>query len=188
MASGNAENKSAFESGIFLKVDSVEPVYNITFSCSGEPPLSGIKVWINGSGYFFECNHYTVCDPDVVREDGRRQVVALAKELTNMKYTDRTEMFGFCTVADIVSHFSYEEINEKLDVWRKRKDIRVRDEVYSKAQKVSFVITKISTPSGSEDAIVSGLKKDGTAVKGLLLCNLRKTGLHVDDLDSYLEV
>ena len=46
----------------------------------------------------------------------------------------------------------------------------------------------LSVPSGCEDTIVNGLKKDGTAVKGLLLSNLKKTGLHVDDLDAYLEV
>lgn len=51
-----------------------------------------------------------------------------------------------------------------------------------------FVVTKLFIPSGGEDAIVNGLKKDGTAVKGLLLCNLKKTGLHVDALDAYLEV
>lgn len=188
MASGNAENKSEFESGIFLKVDSVEPVHNVTFSCLEEPRLSGIKVWINGSGYFFECNHYTVCDPDVVRESSLQRAFDLFKELYNMSPCDRAEAFGKITMLDLVSKNTYEDIVKKLDAWKKEKEtIRVRDEVYNKTLETRFVVTKIYAPC-SGDVTVNGLKKDGTAVKGLLLCNLKKTGLHVDDLDSYLEV
>lgn len=178
------------DNNLFLKVDCVEPVHKHEFGiCGDRPYLSGVKVWINDNGHLFECDRYTICDPDVVREDGHRQAFALFKELYDMSPRDRAEAFGKITMGDLVSKNTYEDIVEKLDDWKKEKEtIRVRDEVYSKAQKVSFVITKISTPSGGEDAIVSGLKKDGTAIKGLLLCNLKKTGLHVDDLDAYLEV
>jgi hypothetical protein len=90
---------------------------------------------------------------------------------------------------DLVSKNTYEDIVEKLDTWKKEKEtIHVRDEVYSNAYETRFIITKIYVPSGGEDAIVNGVKKDGTVVKGLLLCNLKKTGLHVDDMDAYLEV
>ena len=174
---------------IFLKVDSVEPVLKGGGICSRETYLDGVKVWIGNYGYFFPCDRYTVCDPDAVREDGRRQVVALAKELTDMKIADKDKLFGYHTVTEIVTQFSYDEVAKKLDDWKKEKDeIHVRDEVYSCAYETRFVVTKIHVPSGGEDATVNGLKKDGTAVKGLLLRNLKKTGVHVDNIDAYLEV
>ena len=113
----------------------------------------------------------------------------LVNELAGMKFTDKNELFDYCSAYDIISHFSYDEIVEKLDAWKKEKEaIRVRDEAYSQTIEAKFVVTKIYTPIDDGDVIVNGLKKDGTAIKGLLLCNLKKTGLHVDDLDSYLEV
>ena len=168
-----------------LKVDNVIPEYDN--SVLGIR-LRGIWVYIGDASHYFECDEYSICDPDKVRENGRQQCVELAKKLTSMKYTDKTELFGFSTAAGILSHFSYEEIVEKLDAWKKEKEtIRVRDEVCHQTMQVRFVVTKIITPPDG-DVIVNGLKKDGTAVKGLLLCNVEKTGLHVDDIDSYLEV
>lgn len=176
------ENKS-----IFLKVDSIEPVYSDDGFCSTLTRLGGIKVWIGNYGYFFPCDHYTVCDPNVVREDGRQEAFALFKELYDMSPCDRQEAFGKITMLDLVSKNTYEDIVEKLDDWKKEKEtIHVRDEVYSQTYETKFVVTKICAPCGG--VVVNGLKKDGTAVKGLLLCNLKKTGLHVDDLDTYLEV
>ena len=177
------------QKSVFLKVDSVEPVYYADCFTLRASALKGVKVWINGNGHFFECDHFSVCNPDDVREDGRSQVRDLAIELTDMSNIVKKDLFGAMSVKDIFLKFPYEAIKEKLDAWKEEKEkIRVRDEVYSQAREVRFVVTKISVPSGGEDAIVNGLKKDGTAVKGLLLCNLKKTGLHVDDLDSYLEV
>lgn len=188
MVSGNAENKTAFENGMFLKVDNVEPAFNTYFSPYECTRVDGIKVWIGGEGHLFPCDHYTVCYPDAVREDGRRQVVELAKELTDMLLTDKNKLFGNCSTSEILSRFSYEDIVKKLDAWKKeKKEIRVRDEVYHQANETRFVITKIYAPCDG-DVIVNGLKRDGTAIKGLLLCNVKKTGLHVDDLDAYLEV
>ncbi len=185
------------DKGIFLKVDNIEPVYSVSpYYCSVIPTLKipylkGIRVWINGDDHLFECDNYTVCNPDAATEDGHRQAVALMNELGKMAYTDNEKLFGYGLTREILNHFSYKEIVEKLDAWKKEKEtIRVRDEVYSQSMQVKFVVTKIFVPFGieDEDTIVNGLKKDGTAVKGLLLCNLKKTGLHVDDLDSYLEV
>jgi len=172
----------------FLKVDCVEPVYKDDFSPFEYTNLNGIKVWINGNGHLFPCDRFTVCDPDVAREDGRQQGVELAKELWKMKLTDKEKLFGYWTAYEILSRFSYKEIVEKLDNWKREKEtIRVRDEVYSQSMQLKFVVTKIFTSCEGEDVTVNGLKKDGTAIKGLLLCNVKKTGLHVDDLDSYLE-
>ena len=177
------------DKSIFLKVDGIETVYKNDGFCAEDTYLNGVKVWIGNDGHFFPCDRYTICEPDVIREDGRSQVVALIKELMNMDPADRSRLFCYCVVVDIITYFSYDEITKKLDAWKKEKEtIRVRDEVYSKAQEAKFVITKISVPSGGEDATVNGLKKDGSTVKGLLLCNLKKTGVHVDDLDAYLEV
>ena len=173
---------------IFLKVDSVEAAYHEGYSPFDFTRLSGIKVWIGNTGYFFPCDTFTVCDPDVVREDGRRQAFDLFKELYDMSPCDRQEAFDKIMMLDLVSKNTYEEIVKKLDAWKKeKKEIHVRDEVYNKTLETKFVITKIYTPCDG-DVIVNGLKKDGTAVKGLLLCNVEKTGLHVDDLDAYLEV
>ena len=177
------------DKSIFLKVDSVEPVYNITFSCSGEPPLNGINVWIDGKGYFFDCNHYTICDPDVVREDGRRQVVELAKELGKMANKDKGNLFGYCVVYDIITSFSYDEIVEKLDVWKKEKEtIRARDEVANINNGTKFIVTVPPHMSSNSVEYMSGISKDGKVYKDVVAAAYKKTGLHVDDLDSYLEV
>lgn len=173
---------------IFLKVDDVEPVYKC---CSAYDRLhvDGAKVWIGSDGHEFSCDQYTVCNPDAVRKDGRHQAMHLAIELADMNYVVKQDLFGASTVKDIFLKFPYEDIVEKLDAWKKEKEtIRVRDEVYSNVYETRFVVTKVFVPSGGEDAIVNGIKKDGTTVKGLLLHNVKKTGLHVDDLDSYLEV
>ena len=174
------------DTSTYLKVDKFIPEYE--FGMYGNC-VKGIWVYIGGTGHYFECDRYIVCDPNIARETGRRQVVELVKELAGMKFTDKNELFDYCSAYDIISHFSYDEIVEKLDAWKKEKEaIRVRDEAYSQTIEAKFVVTKIYTPIDDGDVIVNGLKKDGTAIKGLLLCNLKKTGLHVDDLDSYLEV
>ena len=171
---------------MFLGVDDITPEYEC--SLSGKR-LRGIWVYIGGTAHYFECDRYTICNPIEAAEDGRRQAFGLFKELYDMPPCDRADAFGKITMLDLVSKNTYEDIVKKLDAWKKEKnEIRVRDEVYSEAYEISFVITKIFVPSGGEDAIVNGVKKDGTAVKGLLLCNLKKTGLHVDDMDAYLEV
>lgn len=171
---------------MFLGVDDITPEYECSESGNR---LSGIWVYIGGTAHYFECDQYTICNPIEATEDGRRQAFDLFKELYDMTPRDRADAFGKVTMLDLVSKNTYEDIVEKLDTWKKEKEtIRVRDEVYSEAYEIRFVITKIIVPSGCEDTTVNGLKKDGTAVKGLLLCNLKKTGLHVDDLDAYLEV
>ena len=177
------------DKSIFLKVDCVEPAYKCCgFSPYGATPLDGIKVWIGNDGHYFECDRYAVCDPVVVRQDAYRQAFSLFKELYDMPPCDRAEAFGKITMLDLVSKNTYEDIVKKLDTWKKEKEtIRVRDEVYNKTLETKFVVTKIYAPCDG-DVIVNGLKKDGTAIKGLLLCNVEKTGLHVDDLDAYLEV
>lgn len=177
------------DKSIFLKVDGVEPVYKAGFGiCSRGTYLDGIKVWIGGDGHFFECDQYIVCEPpDAVREAGHREVFALMKKIYNMTGTERQEAFGDVFFGEIVKDASYDDLMKKLDAWKKEKEIRVRDEVCYKAFNERFVITKIYTPCDG-DTIVNGLKKDGTAIKGLLLCNVEKTGVHVDNIDSYLEV
>lgn len=189
MVSGNAENKSAFENGIFLKVDSIEPVLKGGGICSRKTYLDGVKVWIGNYGYFFPCDRYIVCDPDAVREDGRRQALDLVRKIYDMTGSERREAFDKAMLGEIIRDADYDELTKKLDNWKKEQEtIRVRDEVYHESMQVKFVVTKIFSPSGNEDAIVNGIKRDGTTVKGLLLHNVKKTGLHVDDLDAYLEV
>ena len=181
------------DKSIFVKVDDVEPVYDRSpFACSwssgGRPYLKGIYVRIGRDGHLFECDNYSVCDPDVVREDAYRQAFALMNKIFDMTGTERKEAFGKVTRDEIFRDASYEDLVKKLDAWKNEKEtIRVRDEVCHQAMQVRFVVTKIITPPDG-DVIVNGLKKDGTAIKGLLLCNVKKTGVHVDDLDSYLEV
>lgn len=78
----------------FLKVDYIEPVRYAGSSMQGSSALKGINVWINGEGYFFECNRYTVCDPREVREDAYQQAFGLFKELYDMTPRDRADVFG----------------------------------------------------------------------------------------------
>lgn len=182
------------DKSIFLKVDSVVPDYGISpFACSwssgGAPYLKGIKVWINGDGHVFECNEYTVCDLDIVREDGRRQVVALAKELTDMKIADKDKLFGYHTVTEIITQFSYDEVAKKLDDWKKEKDeIHVRDEVVNLNSGCKMVVTVPPKMSSNSVEYMSGIGKDGKVYKNVVAAAYKKTGVYISNLDEYLEV
>lgn len=170
---------------MFLGVDDITPEYEC--SPSGNR-LSGIWVYIGGTAHYFGCDQYTICNPVEAREDGRRQAFNLVREIMEMTGSERREAFGKVLLIEILRDATNDDLAKKLDDWKKEKEmIRVRDEVYSYAYEESFVVTKMFFPSGGEDATVNGLKKDGTAVKGILLHNLKKTGIHVDDLDAYLE-
>lgn len=172
-------------SNLFLRVDHITPEYNC--SAYGNN-LKGIWVYIGNDGHFFPCDSYSICDPEIAREDGRSQVVALAKELGEMKFADRNELFGNYTVPDILNHRSYEQIVEMLKDWKKEKEtIHVRDEVVQKLDsRLKFVVTEVH--DGNGDTYISGVSKDGKVYPGHNIKNYKKTGLHVDDLDSYLEV
>ena len=182
------------DKSIFLKVDCVEPVYgtspfSYSWSSGGAPYLKGIKVWIDGDGHLFECDHYTVCDPDVVREDGRQQVVALAKELSDMNIADRDKLFGYHTVTDLVTKFSYDGVVEKLDTWKKEKEtIHVRDEVANINNGTKFVVTVPPRMSSNSVEYMSGIGKDGKVYKDVVAAAYKKTGVRVDSIDAYLEV
>lgn len=180
MASGN---------GVFLKVDCIEPVVKGGGICSRKTYLDGIKVWIGNDGHFFPCDRYTVCDPDAATEDGRRQVVELLNELTTMMMADNKKLFGYVTARDILAHFSYDEIVEKLEDWKKEKEtIRVRDEVVNINNGCKMVITLPPQISSDSVKYMSGIAKGGRVYKNVEASLYKKTGLHVDDLDAYLEV
>lgn len=175
------------DKSIFLKVDGVEPVFK-TYPSPDVSYIDGIKVWIGGDGHFFPCDEYFICEPDVATEVGRRQAFNLFKKLYDVPPSERRKVFGVMSMADLISKETYDDLAKKLDAWKKEKEeIRVRDEVRHKALNERFVVTKIHTPCNG-DVIVNGLKKDGTAIRGILLCDVEKTGVHVDDLDAYLEV
>lgn len=174
---------------LFLKVDSVEPVFKGGGICSRKPYLNGIKVWINGDGHFFECTEYTVCNPDAVRKDGRHQAMRLAIELADMNCVVKQDLFGASTVKDIFLKFPYEAIVEKLDAWKREKEkIRVRDEVVNVGTGVKIVITAPPEMGSNSIKYISGIAKNGKVYKDVVASAYKKTGIHVDDLDAYLEV
>ena len=175
---------------LFLKVDGVEPVFEGGGNWPGEPYLGGVKVWINGDGRFFPCDQYTVCNPDAVREDGRRQAMILAIELADMSFPVKQDIFGeAATVKDIFSKYSYETIKKKLDAWKKEKEtIRVRDEVVNRNNSVKMVITVPPKMNSNSVEYMSGIGKDGKVYKDVVTSSYKKTGVYVGDLDAYLEV
>lgn len=177
------ENKS-----IFLKVDSIEPILKGGGICSRETYLDGVKVWIGNYGYFFPCDQYTVCNPDEVREDGRRQALDLARKIYDMTGSERREAFDKAMLGEIIRDADYDELTKKLDNWKKEKEtIHVRDEVVQKLDsRLKFVVTEVH--DGNGDTYISGVSKDGKVYPGHNIKNYKKTGLHVDDLDSYLGV
>lgn len=172
---------------LFLKVDSIEPAFKKVGICSREPYLYGVKVWINGDGHFFPCDTYTFCDPDEVRKDGRHQAMILAIELYDMSYADKCDLFEASTVKDIFLKFPYEAIVEKIDTWKKEKEkIRVRDEVVNINNGTKMVIT--AEIGSNSIKYISGIAKNGKVYKDVVASAYKKTGVHVDDLDAYLEV
>lgn len=182
MVSGNAENKSAFENSIFLKVDSVEPVYKSSFT-PGYSCIDGIKVWIGGDGHIFECEQFAVCDPKAAVEEGREQMrQALIDIFTEMGQQSRKNIFGSCYFEAVVRDHTPEEIITGWEKWKKEKEeVHVRDEVVHKnTSTVKFAVTEI------HDAYMSGVAKDGNVYRDCTITEYKKTGLHVDDLDAYL--
>ena len=173
---------------LFLKVDSVEPVFKGGGICSREPYLDGVKVWINGDGHFFPCDRYTVCNPDAVRKDGRHQAMILAIKLYDMSYADKCELFEASTVKDIFLKFPYEAIVEKLDAWKKEKEkIRVKDEVKHKRLGGKAVVIGVQRDEYGHDHIYAITKKK-EFITDAPASDYTKTGQHIDDLDAYLEV
>ena len=173
---------------LFLKVDSVEPAFKGGEICSREPYLYGVKVWING-GHFIPCDTYTVCDPDIVKEDGRQQAVFLAIELDDMSSVVKQDLFGAVTVRDIFLKYPFEAIKEKLVAWKKEKEkARVRDEVVNINNGTKMVITVPPKMGSNSVERMSGISKNGTVYKDVVANCYKKTGVHVDDLDAYLEV
>lgn len=171
---------------MFLGVDDITPEYECTPSGNR---LRGIWVYIGGTAHYFGCNQYTICNPVEATEDGRRQVVALAKELTDMKIADKDKLFGYHTVTEIITQFSYDEVAKKLDDWKKEKEtIRVRDEVVNMGNSRKMVVTVAPKMSSNCVEYTSGIGKDGKVYEDVVASAYKKTGLHVDDLDSYLEI
>ena len=174
---------------LFLKVDGVEPVFNGGGNWPGEPYLGGVKVWINGDGHLFPCDQYTVCNPDAVRKDGRHQAMILAIQLYDMSYADKCDLFEASTVKDIFLKFPYEAIVEKLDAWKKEKEkIRVRDEVVNVGTGVKIVVTAPPEIGRNSIEYISGIAKNGKVYKDVVASAYKKTGVHVGNLDAYLEV
>ena len=177
------------DNSIFLKVDCVEPVLKGGEICSRETYLDGVKVWIGNYGYFFPCDQYTVCNPDEVRESSLQQAFALFKELYNMSPCDRQEVFGKITMLDLVSKNTYKNIVEKLDSWKKEKEtIRVRDEVVKINNGTKFVVTDPPYMASNSHYYFSGIGKDGKVYRNEPVDRYEKTGVHISNLDEYLEV
>lgn len=176
------------QKSVFLKVDGVEPVFGTCFPTSESSRMDGIKVWrIGNHGYFFPCDRYTVCDPDKAVEDGRRQVVELMNKLVKMTIADNRELFGYVTVRDILNHFSYDEIVARLDTWKKEKEIHVKDEVEHKEFGHTAVVIDIHKDVYGRDRLYA-ITKNKEFIADAPANDYAKTGLHVDDLDVYLEV
>ena len=135
-----------------------------------------------------ECDQYTVCDPDVVREDAYQQAFALMREVYDMTGTERGEAFSKMMLGEILRDASYDDLAKKLDAWKKEKEkIHIKDEVVQKLDsRLKFVVTEVH--DGNGDTYISGVSKDGKVYPGHNIKNYKKTGVHVDDLDAYLEV
>lgn len=179
---------ACYKESVFLKVDCVEPVYKNGGWSAEETYLDGVKVWIGNDGHFFPCDKFSVCNPDKAVEGGRRQVVKLIEELGTMLKTDIKKLFGNVSYHDILNHFSYEEIVEKLDTWKKEKEeIRVKDEVQHKEFGAKAVVIGIQRDEYGYDRIYAITKKK-EFIADALANDYEKTGLHVDDIDTYLGV
>lgn len=173
---------------IFLKVDCVEPVYDGGYSISGDSCLNGIKVWIGNNGHFFPCDRYTVCDPDVVREDGHQQAFALTRKIWSMNVSERREAFGKTLFGEVLKDTSYDDLAKKLDDWKKEKEeIHVKDEVEHTEFGYKAVVIGIQKDEYGHDHILA-IGKNKLFIADMPASDFKKTGVHIDDLDAYLEV
>lgn len=181
-----------------MKVDAAEAVYNQDFDRYGNSCLSGVKVWIDGNGHYFPCDSYTVCKPDSIEKDalfrGRREILdILNKAYHNMAVSERRKYFGAAGdyIVDLMS-LPQDMLVDGFKAWEKdkaeeEKKIHIRDEVVN-AVGNKFVVTVPPHLESNSVLYFSGIAKDGTVYKDQPVATYKKTGLHVDDLDSYLGV
>jgi hypothetical protein len=103
----------------------------------------------------------------------------LVKRIAALKSEDVKEIFGYYyTCTNIIRIFSYEEIKERIEVWDKKRNIRVGDEVIPKKDHYRY----------GERGIVVVCYCDGRV--GVSYCgndfawydkdSLEKTGRHID--------
>lgn len=171
--------------GIFLGVDKIAPEMEST--CWGTK-LKGVWVYLGGDAHFFECDQFKLLKPEEAVEQGRDEMLKLMRDIWNMEAGSKKEVFESLTTITIIEKYGYEKAREMYDIWKKEKDaIHIKDEVITSAG-VKFVVTKIIVPSGGEDAVAHGIRPSGGVILSVLLKSLKKTGVHVDDLDSYLKV
>lgn len=175
---------------LYLKVDQVEPIYKCGgFYSENAWLMDGIRVWIGNEGHKFECDQFTVCDPDAVREDAYRQMLALMREIYDMTGTERREAFGKTLFGVVINGATYDDLAKKLDTWKKEKEtIQVRDEVENKNNGMRMIVTYPPYQASNSIYYFSGIRKDGKVYRDEMVNAYKKTGVHIDNIDAYLEV
>ena len=171
---------------MFLGVDDITPEYECT-PCGNR--LRGIWVYIGGTAHYFGCDQYTICNPVEATEDGRRQAFDLVRKIYDMAGSERREAFDKAMLGEIIRDADYDELTKKLDNWKKEKEtIRVRDEVVNVNNGCKMVITLPPQMSSDSVMYMSGIAKSGRVYKNVEASLYKKTGVHVNNLDEYLEV
>lgn len=106
-----------------------------------------------------------------------------------MSGDERREAFSKMMLGEILRDASYDDLAKKLDAWKKEKEtIHVRDEVVHLNNGYKMVVTVPPKMSSNSVKYMSGIGKDGKVYKDVVAGAYKKTGVHVDDLDSYLGV
>ena len=129
---------------------------------------------------------------DVVR--GHEEAMALFKAVECMTFEARRECFGdWYSTANIIKTFSYDEIRHMVDAWKEAKEkedatIHVRDEVCNINNGIKFVVTVPPYIASNSCCYFSGIRKDGKVYRDEMVNCYKKTGIHVSNLDEYLEV
>lgn len=103
-----------------------------------------------------------------------------------MSIRDLNDCFGYKSSCEIFG-LSYKEARDKYNAWikKRRKVIRIGDEVESEELGIKMVVTKMyPNPDDKYGPILNGICSDGS-VRACRFSDVIKTGNHWDCLDDY---
>lgn len=102
----------------------------------------------------------------------------IAKELCKTGYSECTEIFGDETVEYVIKNFNPLKIKEKMEIYKKEKEINVGDIVTVDGGDITFVCTKDNSSGDfSKCHLVAG---DGSVYEDCNKSDCQKTGMTIN--------
>lgn len=114
-------------------------------------------------------------------KNGMNDTWDIARELCKTGYNDCTEMFGDETVEHVIKNFNPLEVKEKMEAYKKDKEINVGDVVTVGGGDIKFICTKDN--SSGDYSKCHLLSNDGSVWEDCNKSDCKKTGKRVNISD-----